>query len=74
MLGSNDRIDDRGQVVDVGESLYTQDDVVEGAIFARGRFFGCPDDCITLSSAYAQSNMWGGRRPRGTESAYHIEV
>lgn len=44
MLRSYDGLDDRGQVVDVGESLDAEDDIVEGGARGRGCLFGGSDD------------------------------
>lgn len=43
VLGSNDRFDDRSQVVDFGEGLDAENHIVVGA-FARRGFFGGSND------------------------------
>jgi hypothetical protein len=43
VLGSNHGFDHRGQIIDIGQGLHAEDDIVVG-IFARGCFFGGTDD------------------------------
>lgn len=47
MLGGNDGLYDCGQVVYVGESLHTEEDIVEGALIATASIFWCADHCST---------------------------
>ena len=44
MLGGDDRLDDGGKVVHVGQCLDTQDDIVV-CIFTGGCLFGSTDNC-----------------------------
>ncbi len=44
VLGCDDGIDDGGKVVYVWESLYAQDDVIEGTIAHARGVFGVADD------------------------------
>jgi hypothetical protein len=44
VLWGDDRFDDRGQIVDVRESLHAEDHVVERALLGTGGIFGGADD------------------------------
>lgn len=48
VLGGDDGFDDRGQVVDLRERLYAEDDIVV-YIFTRRGFFGGPNHCTQVS-------------------------
>jgi len=50
MLGRNDRLDDIGEAIDIGESLDAEYNVVEGWCASRDSIFGTWDDCRTLAS------------------------
>ena len=43
MLGRDDRLNDGGKIIYIGESLYTKEDVVE-ATGLSGSVFGCSND------------------------------
>jgi hypothetical protein len=43
VLRCDDGFDDRGQIIDIGQGLYTENNIVVG-IFAGGSFFRCSDD------------------------------
>lgn len=58
VLGGNDRIDDRGEVVDIGKRFYTEYDVVKCAFFASGCFFRCPYDYITSLFSKSARPSW----------------
>lgn len=47
MLGSDDGFYDSGQVVDIGEGLHAEEDVVESALLAACSVFWCADNCST---------------------------
>jgi hypothetical protein len=44
VLRSNDRIDNGGQIVYIGKSLYTKDDVIEGTILVSSSIFRVSND------------------------------
>lgn len=45
MLWRDDRLDDVGDVVDVGQCFDAEEDVVEGLLGRMRGILGCPDDC-----------------------------
>ena len=49
MLGCDDGVNDSGEVVDIGEGLDTEDDIVECAVSARRGFFWRLDNCEGLA-------------------------
>jgi len=48
MLWGDDRLDDIGDVVDVGEGLDAEQDIIEGLLGRMCGVFGCSNDCRTL--------------------------
>lgn len=48
VLGGDDGFDDRSEIVDIGESLDAENNIVVSA-FARGCFFGGPDNWQSTS-------------------------
>ena len=64
MLGGDDGVDNGRQVVNIGQSFYTENDVVECAFFASGSFFWCADDCGMSLFSMRSDRKEGGRGPR----------
>ena len=62
VLRSNDGIDHRSQVVDVGKRFYTEDDVVKCAVFALlgRRFLWCSDNCDMTLFSIRSAGQSGG--------------
>jgi len=44
MLGSNNGIDNGGEVIDIGKRFYTKNDIVESALSTSGSIFWCSDN------------------------------
>lgn len=42
-MRSNDGFDDGGEIVNIGEGFYTEEDVIEGLFEVIARFFGRSD-------------------------------
>lgn len=49
MLGRDDGVNDRGEVVDIGEGLDAEDDIVKCAVSTRRGFFRRLDNCEGLA-------------------------
>lgn len=49
MLGRHDRLNDGGDVVDVGQGLDAEEDVVKGCFRAACGLFGGAYDCVRVS-------------------------
>lgn len=61
MLRGHDRLDDGGEIVDVGERLYAEDNVVECAVLARGGLFWGFNDCRRVQTGSASRYMAEGQ-------------
>jgi hypothetical protein len=48
MLWRDNRLNDVGDIIYIGECLDAKEDVVEGLLGRLCGFFGCFDDCIML--------------------------
>lgn len=44
MLGRDNGFDNGSEVVDIGQRLDAEEDIVEGSSGSTGCFFRCPDD------------------------------
>lgn len=45
MLGRDDGIDYGGEVIDIRQCLYTENDIIEGPSAGTGGVFGVSDNC-----------------------------
>lgn len=70
VLGGNDGIDDRSQIVDVGESFYAEDNVVEWPFATSGCLLWRADNCIN-GSAQEAPRLGTRKEGRSRAGAYH---
>ena len=45
MLRGDDRLDDVGDIVYIGQGFYAKEDVIKRLLGRMGGIFGCADDC-----------------------------
>jgi len=60
MLGSNNGIDNGGEVIDIGKRFYTKNDIVESALSTSGSIFWCSDNMARLEAFITKNRRFEG--------------